>query len=117
TFFLVSSVLITVVIIMTRLDWSITEGVVNLIESGFFKMTFFEDFRSPLFFPKQFFGGMFIAIAMTGLDQDLMQKNLTCKSINDAQKNMWSFTAIMVVVTFLFIVLGGLMYSYAEVIV
>lgn len=115
TFFLVSSVLITVVIIMTRLDWSITESVVNLTERGFFKMTYFNDFRSPLFFPKQFFGGMFIAIAMTGLDQDLMQKNLTCKSINDAQKNMWSFTAVMVVVTFLFLVLGGLLYSYAEI--
>lgn len=115
TFFLVSSVVITVAIIMSRLDWSITESVVNLTERGFFKMAYFDDYRSPLFFPKQFFGGMFIAIAMTGLDQDLMQKNLTCKSIKDAQKNMWSFTAVMVVVTFLFLVLGGLLYSYAEI--
>lgn len=115
TFFLVSSVLITVVIILSKLDWSITEAAVNLTENGFMKMIYWEDYKSPLFFPKQFFGGMFIAIAMTGLDQDLMQKNLTCKTIGDAQKNMLSFTAVMVFVTFLFLFLGGLLYSYADV--
>jgi Na+/proline symporter len=56
---------------------------------------------------------MFLAIAMTGLDQDLMQKNLTCKSIGDAQKNMYSFTTILVVTNFLFLLLGGALYVYA----
>lgn len=115
TFFLVSSVIITVVVILQQLDWTLFEAANELSQRGFFKLTFWEDYKSPLFFPKQFFGGMFIAIAMTGLDQDLMQKNLTCKNLKDAQKNMWSFTSVMVVVSFLFLFLGGLLFTYAEI--
>ena len=55
-----------------------------------------------------------MAIAMTGLDQDLMQKNLTCKSIKEAQKNMYSFTAVLVFVNFLFLILGGALYVFAN---
>ena len=57
---------------------------------------------------------MFLAIAMTGLDQDLMQKNLTCRNIKDAQKNMYSFTTVLVVTNFLFLLLGGALYVYAN---
>ena len=57
---------------------------------------------------------MFLAIAMTGLDQDLMQKNLTCKSIGDAKKNMYSFTTILVITNFLFLLLGGALYVYIQ---
>ena len=56
---------------------------------------------------------MFIAIAMTGLDQDMMQKNLSCKNLRDAQKNMYSFTTILVITNFLFLLLGGALYVYA----
>jgi len=113
TFFLVSSVFITVYIIADRLGWSATDVWNNLSAQGYTKMIFLDDYRSPLFFPKQFFGGMFIAIAMTGLDQDLMQKNLTCRNIREAQRNMFSFTIVMAIVTFFFMVLGGLLYAYA----
>ena len=75
---------------------------------------FFDDPLSKTYFPKQFFGGMFLAIAMTGLDQDLMQKNLTCKTIGDAQKNMYSFTTVLVITNFLFLLLGGALYVYAN---
>ena len=75
---------------------------------------FFDDPNAANFFPKMFFGGMFLAIAMTGLDQDLMQKNLSCKSIKDAQKNMYSFTVVLVITNFLFLVLGGALYVYAQ---
>jgi Na+/proline symporter len=68
----------------------------------------------PRFFPKAFFGGMFIAIAMTGLDQEMMQKNISCRSLRDAQKNMMSFTTILVLVNFLFLALGVLLWKYAE---
>jgi Na+/proline symporter len=78
------------------------------------KVFFFDDYKSTMYFPKQFFGGVFLAIAMTGLDQDLMQKNLTCKSIKDAQKNMYSFTAVLVIVNFLFLILGGALYVFAK---
>ena len=67
-----------------------------------------------LYFWKLFFTGAFIAIAMTGLDQDMMQKNLTCKNLKDAQKNMISFSIVLVVVTFLFMLLGALLYIYAK---
>jgi Na+/proline symporter len=73
----------------------------------------FDDVNSPLFFWKQFLGGAFIAIAMTGLDQDLMQKNLTCKNLKDAQKNMIWFSHTLVLVNLLFLALGALLYIYS----
>ncbi|NLA24194.1 MAG: sodium:solute symporter, partial [Bacteroidales bacterium] len=120
TTFLVSSVVLSVVIISQKLGL----GPIELYEQistklslkgySLTKIFFIEDYKSPLFFPKQFFGGMFIAITMTGLDQDMMQKNLTCKNLRDARKNMYSFTTILVIVTFLFLLLGGALYAYAE---
>jgi len=74
---------------------------------------FFWDWRTADFFPKQFLSGAFIAVVMTGLDQDMMQKNLTCRNLKEAQINMLSFTAILVVVNFLFLVLGGALWLYA----
>ncbi|MBI2258622.1 MAG: sodium:solute symporter [Flavobacteriia bacterium] len=119
TFFLVSSLIVTVVVIANKLDLSffslydqITEMTTG--KHSLSKIFFFDDYQSKLFFPKQFFGGMFIAIAMTGLDQDLMQKNLTCKTLKDAKKNMYTFTIILVFVNFLFLLLGGALYLYAQ---
>jgi len=65
-------------------------------------------------FIKSFLGGMFITICMTGLDQDMMQKNLTCKNLKDAQKNMVSFSFVLVAVTFLFMLLGALLFIYSK---
>jgi Na+/proline symporter len=67
-----------------------------------------------MFFWKQFIGGAFIAITMTGMDQEIMQKNLTCKTLGDAQKNMFWFSLILVVVNILFLTLGALLYLYSE---
>lgn len=72
------------------------------------------DWKSGTNFFKQFASGAFITIVMTGLDQDMMQKNLTCRNIGDAQKNMFWFTIILVVVNLLFLSLGILLYLYAE---
>lgn len=72
------------------------------------------DWKAGTNFFKQFISGAFITIVMTGLDQDMMQKNLTCKNIGDAQKNMFWFTTILVVVNLLFLSLGVLLYLYAE---
>ena len=119
TLFLVSAVVICTIIIanVLHVDFS---GLYKMISQtkttsggSMTQIFFFDDPNSKLFFPKQFFGGMFLAIAMTGLDQDLMQKNLTCKSIGDAQKNMYSFTTILVVTNFMFLLLGGALYVYA----
>src|SRR5690606_29826624 len=74
---------------------------------------FFDDPNDPRFFFKQFFAGMFITITMTGLDQDMMQKNLSCRNLRDAQKNMVSFTIVLVFVNLLFMTLGALLYIFS----
>lgn len=119
TIFLVGSVILCTVIICNSLGVDFSElydKIGSLKTKGGDSMTkifFFDDANAGGYFPKQFFGGMFIAIAMTGLDQDLMQKNLTCKSIGDAKKNMYSFTTILVATNFLFLLLGGALYVFA----
>ncbi len=90
-------------------------GITNLlVESDLSKMFFFEDWQSGSHFIKQFISGAFIAIVMTGLDQDMMQKNLSCKNIKDAQKNMFWFTLVLTVVNFVFLALGLLLTVYAS---
>lgn len=113
TIFLVSSVIICTIIIIGKLDMPSKDLIQSLNETGFSTMFQFGDINAKNHFLKHFFGGAFIAIAMTGLDQDLMQKNLTCKNIGEAQKNMYSFTTILVIVNLLFLILGALLYIYA----
>jgi len=86
----------------------------GLIKEHDFAQIFVWDWQSSRFFFKQFFAGAFIVVVMTGLDQNMMQKNLTCKSLKDAKKNMYWFSAILVPVNFLFLSLGLLLYLYAE---
>lgn len=90
-------------------------ALVNLIsESTLSKIFFFDDWKSGDFFVKQFISGAFIAIVMTGLDQDMMQKNLTCRNLKDAQKNMFWFTIVLTIVNLLFLGLGLLLTVYAS---
>lgn len=120
TFFLISSVVICTIVIAKALDVDFVQlydkitatKTTNGFSMG--KILFFDDYNSRMFFPKQFFGGMFIAIAMTGLDQDMMQKNLSCKSLGEAKKNMYSFTAVLIITNFLFLLLGGALYVFAN---
>jgi len=120
TVFLISSVIICTIIISQALNINFLElfkQISNTQTTSGFSMTqilFFDDPNSRMFFPKHFFGGMFIAIAMTGLDQDMMQKNLSCRNLREAQKNMYSFTTILVITNFLFLMLGGALYVYAN---
>lgn len=85
-----------------------------VLDSDFSKMFFFDDFKSANYFWKQFLSGAFIAIVMTGLDQDMMQKNLTCRNLKDAQKNMFWFTIVLTIVNFIFLGLGLLLTQYAS---
>jgi Na+/proline symporter len=114
TIFLVSSLVVSVYLISQQLGWSLFEMVGKVAESDYSRIFFFDDPKSNQYFFKNFIAGAFIAIVMTGLDQDLMQKNLTCKNIKEAQKNMYSFTAISVVVNLLFLTLGALLYIYCS---
>lgn len=115
TFFLISSVILTIIFICNSLDLNAVEAFETVKNSSYSKIFFWEDFVGNRFhFVKQFLGGMFVTIAMTGLDQDLMQKNLSCANIKDAQKNMFSFTAIFVLINIFFLGVGALLYIYAE---
>ncbi|MEG1543843.1 MAG: sodium:solute symporter [Tannerellaceae bacterium] len=86
----------------------------SLNESPHFRIFEFNDWHSTQHFAKQFFSGIFITIVMTGLDQDMMQKNLTCKSLKDAQKNMYAYGFAFTPVNFLFLALGVLLLTLAE---
>lgn len=86
----------------------------NKIQDGGYTQTFFWDPQSKHYFWKQFLGGMFIAATMTGLDQNMMQKNLSCPSLKDAQKNIYSFSFIVVFVNLLFLFMGALLFVYAH---
>ena len=83
-------------------------------DSDLSKTFFFEDPKAGNYFWKQFLSGAFIAVVMTGLDQDMMQKNLTCRNLKDAQKNMFWFTIVLVIVNFFFLALGVLLTDYAQ---
>ncbi len=114
TLFLVSSVFLSIFFICHSLNLNIFEAADAIKNSSYSKVFFFNDFLSShLHFSKQFLGGLFITIGMTGLDQDLMQKNLSMKNIKEAQKNMFSFTAVFVVINIFFLSVGALLYIYA----
>lgn len=119
TFFLVSSVIICTIIVAQTLNvdllglWDKISASKTSTGHSLSRIFVLDDSNAKNYFYKHFFGGMFLAIAMTGLDQDLMQKNLTCRNIKEAQKNMYSFTLVLVATNFLFLVLGGALYVYA----
>jgi Na+/proline symporter len=114
TFFLVLAVIIAVWQISTQLGLGFDELTAIFTDGPYSRIFYFDDPKSTLFFPKQFFGGAFIALTMTGMDQEIMQKNLTCKNVGDAQKNMFWFSLTLVVVNLLFLLLGALLYIYSE---
>ena len=113
TTFMLLSVILTVWFLQDAL--SIDNVLVSSVaESGYSKIFFFDDINSKNHFLKHFFGGMFITIGMTGLDQDMMQKNLSCRNTREAQWNMVSMATILIVVNLIFLGLGALLYMYAE---
>ncbi len=94
---------------------NISEAFTSIKESSYSKIFFTDDFVTNKFhFSKQFLGGIFVTIGMFGLDQDLMQKNLSCKNIKEAQKNMLSFTVVFVIINLFFLSVGALLYIYAN---
>ena len=111
TSFMLIGLVICLVYILSTLDLSLGQALGMMTEKGYTKI-FETDINSKAFFLKNIVGGAVIAIAMTGLDQEMMQKNISVRTMKDSQKNIFTFTAIMVVVNMLFLVLGGLLYLY-----
>ena len=112
TTFMLLGLVVCVAFIMSHLHLSFSETMSSLTDKGLTRIFNF-DVNSSGFFIKQILGGAFITIAMTGLDQEMMQKNISVKNLRDSQKNMMSFSVIIVLVNFLFLLLGGLLYLYA----
>ena len=114
TLFMLIAVGVTIVYVSEDLGINAGNFFSYLADSNLSKMFFFEDWKSGDFFWKQFISGAFISIVMTGLDQDMMQKNLTCRNLKDAQKNMFWFTIVLTIVNFVFLALGLLLTVYAQ---
>ncbi|MBL4724827.1 MAG: sodium:solute symporter [Lutibacter sp.] len=114
TFFMLFAVFATIYIILNKLNWSVADLFASEEYNKYSKIIFSGDFNDKKHILKSFFGGMFIAIAMTGLDQDMMQKNLTCKNIKEAQWNVVSLGFVLIIVNFVFLMLGALLFIYAE---
>ncbi|MFV0376681.1 MAG: sodium:solute symporter [Mangrovibacterium sp.] len=113
TTFLVLAVLFTIYEISSQLDLTVSELAQSVTQSEQSRI-FVWDWRSPSFFAKQFLAGIFMTLVINGMDQDIMQKNLTCKNLPQARKNMLVFSALFVVVVFLFLSLGEMLYQYAD---
>ena len=109
---MITGLLVCVIYILNQLHFSIPDAV-NAMEAKSLTKIFNTDVNSKGFFIKQIIGGMFITIAMTGLDQEMMQKNISVKTLKDSQKNILTFSVILVFVNLLFLLLGGLLYLYA----
>ncbi len=108
------AVSLTVFAICQRLDFSFGEMRMAVLESAYSQTFFFEGgWGDPKNFFKQFLAGASIAVVMTGLDQDMMQKNLSCRTIGEAQKNMFWFSIVLVFANLLFLTLGALLFIYA----
>jgi len=112
TTFMLLAVLVSVFIILQHMDTSLTDMIATVCGSDL-STIIVTDAGSKQNVVKLFFSGMFITIVMTGLDQDMMQKNLSCRNIGDAQKNMTALSLILVPVNLMFLFLGAVLYLYA----
>ena len=115
TVFLVASVFLSIYFICRSMNLNIGTAFEAIRKSGYSKVFFTENFVTSKFhISKQLLGGIFVTIGMFGLDQDLMQKNLSCVNIKEAQKNMFTFTVVFVIINLFFLSVGALLYIYAH---
>ncbi|MDB4266441.1 sodium:solute symporter [Flavobacteriaceae bacterium] len=114
TSLMILSVVLSIAYINEALDWSFSEFLASTEFSQYNSVFVTDSILSRNHFLKSFIGGAFVTICMTGLDQDMMQKNLSCRNLKDAQKNMVVFSFVLVFVTGLFMLLGSLLYIYAK---
>jgi len=113
TTFMLAAVIVSVTIISRDMEMSLG-ALINQVSKSDFSRMFFSEINDKRFYLKQFFSGAFIAVVMTGLDQDMMQKNLTCRNLKDAKKNIYLMSWSLVPVNLLFLFLGALLYLYVQ---
>ena len=113
TTFMLLGLIVCIVYIMNNMGHSVGSTLHELKNHGLMKI-FDTDVNSPGFFVKQIIGGMFITVTMTGLDQEMMQKNISVKNLHDSRKNVLTFSVTILLVNFLFLLMGGLLYLYGN---
>jgi len=113
TTFMLLGLIVCIVAIMNKLDLGLVSTLSSMEAKGMTKL-FNTDYKSSGFFVKQIIGGAFITIAMTGLDQEMMQKNISVRTLKDSQKNVMTLSVVLLFVNFLFLLMGGLLYLYAD---
>tara|TARA_B100000886_G_scaffold315490_1_gene253471 strand:- start:1509 stop:2921 length:1413 start_codon:yes stop_codon:yes gene_type:complete len=111
TLFMLSAVGVSIWLISDKMGLDLVE-LSHIVRESQYSQVFFWEGKQH--FLKQFLSGAFLAIVMTGLDQDMMQKNLSCRSLSDAKKNMYSFSLVLIVVNIFFLALGAILYLYCE---
>ncbi|MFN4083843.1 MAG: sodium:solute symporter [Bacteroidia bacterium] len=111
--FLLFGVILSIAALLNAINFNVSDAV-SAISKSEYSTIFYWDWHEKNFFLKQFLSGAFIAVVMTGLDQNMMQKNLSVRTLPDAQKNLYVFSVILVVVNILFVSMGALMYIYAN---
>jgi len=111
---MIAAVVLSIFYINQALDWSFSEFLASSELLNYNQVLVTDSLLSRNHFLKSFIGGAFVTICMTGLDQDMMQKNLSCRNLKDAQKNMVVFSFVLVFVTALFMLLGALLYIYVQ---
>lgn len=114
TLCLVLSIGLSIWFVCQRLDMSLTEMVATVKSSESSRIFFFDDINDRRYFFKQFLAGIFSVIAMTGLDQDMMQRSLACKNYSDSQKNMVVSAILQTLIIFVLLTLGVILYTFAE---
>ncbi len=112
TTFMLLALIVSIYLIMKHMNLDFGSLIKTVADSDYSRMIF-QDWNDRRNFVKQFLSGIFIAIAMTGLDQEMMQKNLSCRSLKEAQKNMFSFSFSVVFINLIFLTLGASLYLYA----
>ena len=114
TTFMLAGLIICIIYILTHMDLSFSQAIASMKEKGYTRL-WITDLNNKSHVMKNLIGGAVIAIAMTGLDQEMMQKNISVRNMKDSQKNILTFTTIMVIVNLLFLFLGGLLYLYVTI--
>jgi len=111
--FLLAGVILSIIVICNRLDLN-AAGLIETVRDSPYSKIFFWDIQAPEYFFKQFISGALIAIVMTGLDQNMMQKNLSIRTLPEAQKNIMWFSVVLIFINLFFVSLGALLYTYAD---
>ncbi|KXK37137.1 MAG: sodium:solute symporter [Saprospiraceae bacterium] len=113
TTFMLGGLIVCIIALLNKMDMNLIESISAMRSEGLTEI-FDMNYKSPGFFLKQILGGAFITITMTGLDQEMMQKNISVKTMKDSQKNVLTLATILLIVNFLFLTMGGLLYMYGQ---